>query len=78
MLLITGIEGSEILIPTDHQSLQTFHTKKHMTPHLIHFMQDIEHYNSVFTYRCGLLQKVLDALSCMPGLGEEGDPVDTE
>ena len=72
------IEGSEILIRSDHQSLQTFRTKKHMTPRLVRFMQDIEHYNPVFTYRRGLLQKVPDALSRMPGLREEGDPADTE
>jgi len=72
------IEGSEILIRTDHESLQTFRTKKRITPRLVRFMQDIEHYNPVFTYRRGLLQKVPDALSCMPGLREEGDPADTE
>ena len=49
-----------------------------MTPRLVRFMQDIEHYNPIFTYWCGLLQKVPDALSRMPGLREEGDPVDTE
>ena len=72
------IEGSEILIRTDHESLQTFRTKKRITPRLVRFMQDIEHYNPVFTYRRGLLQKVPDALSRMPGLREEGDPADTE
>ena len=72
------IEGSEILIRTDHESLQTFRTKKRITPHLVRFMQDIEHYNPVLTYRRGLLQKVPDALSRIPGLREEGDPADTE
>ena len=41
-------------------------------------MQDIEHYNPLFTYRRGLLQTVPDALSRMPGVREEGDPADTE
>ena len=41
-------------------------------------MQDIEHYNPLFTYRRGLLQTVPDALSRMPGLREEGEPADTE
>jgi len=72
------VEGSEILIRTDHESLQTFRTKKRITPRLVRFMQDIEHYNPVFTYRRGLLQKVPDALSRMPGVTEEGDPADTE
>ena len=57
------IEESKILIRTDHQSLETFRTKKHITPRLIRFMQDIEHYNSKFTYRRGILQKVPDVLS---------------
>ena len=72
------IEGSEILIRTDHQSLETYRTKKHLTPRLVRFMQDIEHYNPLFTYRRGLLQTVPDALSRMPGLREEGEPADTE
>jgi transposase InsO family protein len=72
------IEGSEILIRTDHQSLETYRTKKHITPRLVRFMQDIEHYNPTFTYRRGALQKVPDALSRMPGLREEGKPADTE
>ena len=72
------IEGSEILIRTDHESLQMYRTKKRITPRLVRFMQDIEHYNPVFTYRHGLLQKVPDALSRMPGLREEGDPADME
>lgn len=57
------VEGSNILIGTDHKSLETFRSKKHMNPRLIRLMQDIEHYNPVFTYRCGLLQTVPDALS---------------
>ena len=72
------IESSEIVIRSDHQSLQTFRMKKHITPYLVRFMQDIEHYNPVFTYHRGLLQKVPDSLSRMPGLREEGDPANTE
>ena len=49
-----------------------------MTPHLIRFMQDIEHYNPLFTYRRGILQKAPDSLYRMPGLKEEGKPADTE
>ena len=49
-----------------------------MTPRLIRFMQDIEHYNPLFTYRRGILQTVPDSLSRMPGLREEGEPADTE
>src|SRR5436190_23616317 len=75
------ITGDTLLrdpIHTDHQSLETYRTKKHMTPRLIRFMQDIEHYNPLFTYRRGILQTVPDSLSRMPGLREEGEPADTE
>ena len=40
-------------------------------------MNDIEHYNPLFTYRPGRLQVVSDALSRMPGVREEGLPADT-
>ena len=49
-----------------------------MTPRLIRFMQDNEHYNPLFTYKRGILQTVPDSLSRMPGLREEGEPADTE
>src|SRR5437773_3944386 len=49
-----------------------------MTPRLIRFMQNIEHYNPLFTYRRGILQTVPDSLSRMPGLREEGEPTDME
>ena len=39
-------------------------------------MNDIEHYNPIFTYRPGKEQKVADALSRMPGI-REGQPADT-
>ena len=41
-------------------------------------MQDIEHYNPLFTYRRGTLHTVPDSLSRIPGLREEGEPADTE
>jgi hypothetical protein len=41
-------------------------------------MQDVEHYNSVFTYRRDLLQKISDVLFCMSGLREKEESADTE
>jgi len=58
------VERSEILTDTDHESFQTFH-KKCITPCLVRFMQDIYHYIPAFTYRHGLLEKVLYASSRM-------------
>jgi hypothetical protein len=71
------VEGGDIQVPTDHQSLNTYRTKKDMTKRLIRFMNDVEHYNPLFVYRPGHLQKVSDALSRMPGVKEEGEPADT-
>jgi len=72
------IEGSEITIRTDHESLKGYRTKNPMTKRLTRFLNDIEHFNPLFVYRPGPLQKVPDALSRMPGLKEEGQPADTE
>ena len=72
------IEGSEIQIRTDHESLRVYRTKKPMTKRLARFMGDIEHYNPLFVYRSGSLQVVPDALSRIPGTKEEGLPADTE
>jgi len=71
------IEGSEIIVRTDHQSLRTYRTKKDMTKRLLRFMNDIEHYDPLFTYQPGKEQKVADALSRMPGTRKEGQPADT-
>src|ERR1700738_3908271 len=48
-----------------------------MTRRLIRFMAEVEHYDPLFQYRPGTLQKVPDALSRMAGVREEGDPADT-
>ena len=64
------IEGSEIIIRTDHQSLQTYRTKKHMTPRLIWFMQDIEHYNrSSHTDMASCKQSQIHCLACLTERG---------
>lgn len=71
------IEGSRIFIRSDHESLQSYRTKNPMTKRLVHFINDIEHFDPKFIYHPDHLQKIPDALSRMPGLKEEGDPVDT-
>ena len=71
------IEGAEIEIMTDDESLKVYRTKKHQTKHLLRFMNDIKHYNPLFTYHPRCLQVVSDTLSRMPGTHEEGLPTDT-
>ena len=71
------IEGSEIIIRSDHESLKTYRTKKLMTKRLTRFMNDIEHYDPLFTWRSEKMQQAADALSRMPGAREEGVPADT-
>ena len=72
------IEGSEINIRTDHESLKTYRTKNPMAKRVVRFLGDIEHFDPKITYRPGPLQKVPDALSRMPGLREEGEPADSD
>ena len=72
------IESSPIVVRSDHESLKGFRTQKHVSKRLARFMDEIEHFDPVFVYRPGKLQIVPDALSRMPGLRSEGEPVDSE
>jgi len=72
------VEGSEIHIRTDHASLSTYCQKNPMTWRLGKFMKEIEHYDPQIGYRPGRLQTVPDALSCIPGQREEGEPASAE
>src|SRR5579871_776441 len=71
------IEGSPIMVKTDHETLKSFRTKTPPTPRLIRFINDIEHFDPVVTWRPGIQNKIADALSRRPGLREEGEPADT-
>ena len=55
------VERSEIIIRTDHQSLRVYRTKKDMMKRLTRFMNNIEHYNPLFTYCPEKEHKVADA-----------------
>jgi len=72
------IEGYEIVVRTDHESLGIFRSKKHQPKRLMRFINEIEHYDPRIIYRPGRLQTVPDALSRRPGNKEEGEPADTE
>jgi hypothetical protein len=67
------VEGAEIIVFTDHESLKGFRTQKHMTKRLARFMGEIEHFDPMIVYRPGKEQVVADALSRVPGAREEGD-----
>ncbi|HTS08815.1 MAG TPA: reverse transcriptase domain-containing protein [Candidatus Eisenbacteria bacterium] len=71
------LEGSEITIRTDHESLKVYRTKRPMTKRLARFMDEVEHYDPTIVYRPGKLQVVPDALSRMAGQSE-GEPADTD
>jgi len=71
------LEGSEITIRTDHESLKVYRTKSPMTKCLVRFMDEVEHYDPTIVYRPSKLQVVPDALSCMAGQSE-GKPTDTD
>jgi len=71
------LEGSEIIIHTDHESLKVYRTKCPMTKRLARFMNEIEHYDPLIIYRPGKLQIIPNALSRMPGVCE-GPPADTD
>src|SRR5579859_5288834 len=72
------VEGSEIHIYMDHENLRVYWTKRPMTKRLGKFMNEIEHYDPMIEYRPGHLQVVPDALSCIPGAHEDGNPADTD
>jgi len=57
------LEGSQVLLRMDHDSLKLFRAKKEHPRRLLRFITDIEHYDPVITYRPGKLQTVSDALS---------------
>jgi hypothetical protein len=42
------VEGADIQIRTDHESLKTYRTKKDVTKRLLRFMNDVEHYNPLY------------------------------
>lgn len=64
------IEGSPILVCTDHESLKHFLTQKHLGRRLAQFADDITHFDVEIIYRPGKHQLVANALSCRKGHAE--------
>ena len=65
------VEGSTIIVRTDHESLKYYRSQRDMSRRLARFVSDIEHFNPEILYRSGSLQAAPDALSRRPGLPEE-------
>jgi hypothetical protein len=60
------IEGSPILVRTDHESLKYFKTQRHVNRRLARFVDEIEFFNVHIIYRPGPEQMAADALSRKP------------
>jgi hypothetical protein len=67
------IEGSPILVRTDHESLKHFLTQKNLGRRLARFADDIAHFDVEIIYRPGKHQLVADALSRRKGLEDVPD-----
>ncbi|PIL34997.1 hypothetical protein GSI_02784 [Ganoderma sinense ZZ0214-1] len=61
------VEGSPIIVRTDHESLKYFLTQKHLGRRLARFADNIMHFNVKIVYRPGRNQLAADALSRCPG-----------
>lgn len=57
------IEGSPIVVRTDHESLKYFLTQKHLSRRLARFADSIAHFDVRIVYRPGRNQLAADALS---------------
>ena len=61
------VEGSPIVVRTDHESLQYFLTQKHLGHRLARFADNIAHFDARIIYRPGRNQLAAHALSRRPG-----------
>ncbi|KAI1006983.1 hypothetical protein K3495_g1237 [Podosphaera aphanis] len=57
------IEGGDITVVTDHESLKTIHMKSDLPPRMLRFLDTIEHYNIRILYRPGKANVLADYLS---------------
>ncbi|KAI0997907.1 hypothetical protein K3495_g10283 [Podosphaera aphanis] len=57
------IEGANIVVRTDHESLAGYRTKIDATPRILRFLDVIEHYDPRIVYRKGVTNVLPDCLS---------------
>jgi hypothetical protein len=67
------IEGSPIVVRTDHESLKYFHTQRYLGRRLAPFHDDISHFDVQIIYRPGRSQAAADALSRRKGHADVPD-----
>lgn len=72
------IEGSPILVRSDHESLKYFKTQKQVNRRLARFVDEIEFFNCFIVYRPGKDQLAADALSRKPNTKFDLDPPETQ
>lgn len=71
------IEGSPVLVRTDHEYLKYFKTQKHVNRRLAQFVDKIEFFDTHIIYRPGKEQLAADALSRKPNTNLDKDPPET-
>lgn len=72
------VEGSPILVRTDHESLKYFKTQKQVNRRLARFVDEIKFFNCHIIYRPGKEQLAEDALSRKPNTNFDVDPPETQ
>lgn len=60
------MEGAEIIVRTEHESLASYRTRVNITPRILRFLDVIEHYNPKIIYRKSITNLLLDYLSRPP------------
>ncbi|KAI7934216.1 hypothetical protein MJO29_016466 [Puccinia striiformis f. sp. tritici] len=68
------IEGSPVLIRTDHESLKYFKSQQHVNRRLARFVDEIEFFDTFIIYRPGPKQMAADSLSRKPNCLSDIDP----
>lgn len=72
------IEGSPILVRTDHESLKHFKTQAQVNQRLGRFVDEIEFFDCYIIYRPGKDQLAADSLSRKPNSVEDKEPPEVE
>jgi hypothetical protein len=68
------VEGSPILVRTDHESLKYFKSQRHINRRLARFVDEIEFFNVHIIYRPGPEQMAADAMSRKPNCDADENP----
>lgn len=72
------IEGSPVLVRTDHESLKHFKTQAQVNRRLARFIDEIEFFDAYIIYQPGKEQVAADTLSRKPNTKHNKDPEETD